>query len=131
MQLLDEKSLFLVRKKLTLNDITQFTQSFQTTESGTRRLNSLISEKRQTGRRTNIIIKTYKHFFVLGVKCSQKFSVCFFNEFFFIWFSHLSSSSSPPSGVPSSPQTNSYREEASRLPARFLHQYILFPCIFG
>ena len=51
MQLLDEKSLFLVRKKLTLNDITQFTQSFQTTESGTRRLNSLISEKRQTGRR--------------------------------------------------------------------------------
>lgn len=35
MQLLDEKSLFLVRKKLTLNDITQFTQSFQTTESGT------------------------------------------------------------------------------------------------
>ena len=35
MQLFDEKSLFLVRKKLTLNDITQFTQSFQTTESGT------------------------------------------------------------------------------------------------
>lgn len=26
MQLFDEKSLFLVRKKLTLNDITQFTQ---------------------------------------------------------------------------------------------------------
>ena len=29
MQLLDEKSLFLVRKELTLNDITQFTQSFE------------------------------------------------------------------------------------------------------
>ena len=56
MQLLDEKSLFLVRKELTLNDITQFTQSFQTTESGTRRLNSLIPENRQTGRRTKIHI---------------------------------------------------------------------------
>ena len=56
MQLLDEKSLFLVRKELTLNDITQFTQSIQTTESGTRRLNSLIPEKRQTGRRTKIHI---------------------------------------------------------------------------
>ena len=56
MQLLDEKSLFLVRKKLTLNDITQFAQSSQTSESGARSLNSLIPEKRQTGRRTKIHI---------------------------------------------------------------------------